>query len=373
LAFMLLFGYELVSLASLWQGTDNPTLFNLVKAFGPLWLVSHVLLLLSVLVLGRWVWKYLTERFVTQLFMIFTATTLTIFLLTTVTFTFLTLRNVQNSALNNLETAANVLGYALNSKKSETRSSSEALASNLLIVQAIKAKDHKALLAITADTLRNNKESSLVITSNSAQVLLRAEDPQHWGDSISSDTLVRRALIGTSSSTVTSRQDVLAPVMSVKSTVPVRDAGGQIIGTISTAVVANNSFVDGIKNATSLDSAIYSGNVLSATTFVSPDGTSREVGVKQNDPAVTHTVLKDGKLFKGEINVLNRPSLAVYAPLKDADNNVVGMLFIGQPQVSILLSAGHSVELTFLVAVILMVASIVPAYLIARHLSRQLD
>ena len=68
-AFALLFVFELLSLASLGRGTDNLALYNLLKAFGPLWLASQLFLLAGVLVLGRWVWHYLTERFMSQLFM----------------------------------------------------------------------------------------------------------------------------------------------------------------------------------------------------------------------------------------------------------------------------------------------------------------
>ncbi len=373
IAFLLLFVFELLSLTSLLQTTANPSLFNLVKAFGPLWFASNAFLLAGSLVLGRWVWHYLTERFMSQLFMMFTASILAIFLLTTVSFTFLLMHNVQNDSLNNLQTAANVLNYALDSKKAETRANAETVSQNTQIIDAVAARDHKSLLALTAGFLATKKQSSLVITTSSGQVLLRAEDPNRWGDSLSSDTLVRRAVVGASTSSVVSRQGVLAPAIYIKTTVPVRSSDNTIIGTVSVSLIANNALVDGIKNSTGLDSAIYSSDTLSATTFVAPDGKSREIGVKQTDKAVTNRVLKHDQVFKGQLNILNRPYLAVYTPLKDADNSVVGMLFIGQPQATTLKTAGQSIELTFLVAVVLLVLSTIPAYLVARHLARQLE
>jgi hypothetical protein len=373
LAFGLLFCFELLSLSELWQNTSNPNLFNLVKAFGPLWIISHGFLLAATLVLGRWVWRYLTERFLSQLFMIFTGVVLAIFLLTTVSFTYLLMRNIQNSSLDNLATAANVLNYALDSKKAEARANAEAIAQNPKVAAAILAKDHKALAALTDDVLKSKKLSSVIITTSSAQVLLRAEQPDRWGDSVSSDPLVRKALIGQPSSTVVSSDGVLAPILSIKSAVAVRDDSDIVIGTVSTAVVADNAFVDGIKNSTGLDSAIYSANVLSATTLTSPDGKTRQIGIKQNSQAVKNQVLTKGQTFKGSLNISNRPFLAVYAPLKDVNNNVAGMLFIGQPQSAVLKSAGHSIELTFTLAIILMALSIIPAYLMARYITRQLQ
>ncbi len=372
-AFLLFAGFELFSLASLYQNTDNPSIYNLVKSFGPLWIIAQVFLFAGTICLGKWVWRYLTERFLSQLFMIFSSVILSVFLLTTVSFTFLLTHNVQNDSLDNLETAANVLNYAIDAKKAATRANAEAIAQNPSVVQAISSKDHKTLASLTNNFLADKKQSGLTITSSSSQVLLRAEDPDQWGDSVSSDTLVRRALVGTSASSVASKEGVLAPVIYIKSTVPVRDSAKNIIGTITVSLVADNTFTDGIKNSTGLDSAIYSKNILSATTFLSPDGKSHQIGIKENNNAVNSEVLDRGETFKGPLTILNRSYLSVFTPLKDADGSVVGMLFIGKPQTSILTTAGHSIELTFVVAAILLILAIIPAYLLAKQLARQIQ
>ncbi len=372
-AFLLLAAYELVSLAAQLRDTGNPDLANLVKSFGGLWVLEHVFLLAGVLLLGRWVWKYLVKRFLSQLFMLFVSMTIVIFLLTTVSFTFLLMRSVQNSALDNLQTAAAVLGYAIDAKKAETRANAESVAQNPAVVSAITAKNHKALVGATGDFLASRTQSSLIITSDSAQVLLRAEDPDRWGDSLSSDTLIRRSLVGVKASSVASTQGVLAPVVYIKSAVPVRDTDGIVIGSVSVALQADNAFVDGIKNSTGLDSAVYAENIRSATTFVSPDGKSRQVGVKEQSRAVNQQVLKSGEDFKGSLEILNRQFLTVYTPLRDVDNTVVGMLFIGQPQVDILKSAGRSIETTFIITAVLLVLAIVPAYWFSKYLTSQLE
>lgn len=372
-AFAFLSGFEILSLAELLRTTDNPTLFNLVQAFGPIWVVANLMLLAGVVTLGNWVWKYLTERFLSQIFMTFTGVVLAVFLLTTISFTFLLLRNIQDDALNNLATATNVLGYALDSRKASTEANAEAIAANPAIEQAIVSKDHKSLTGLTGTFLESKKQASLVLTNADGQVMMRAEDPDRWGDSISSDTLVRRALIGTSSSTVESQSGVLAPVVSIRSVVPVRDGNNNIVGTASVSTVIDNAFVDGIKKSTGLDSAIYSGDVRSATTFTAPDGVSRWVGVKETNSAVQDTVLKQSAVYKGQLSILNRQYLAVYAPLKDADNSTVGMLFVGEPEVTILQTTSQLIRITFIVSVGLLAFSIIPAYLIARHITKQLE
>lgn len=373
IAFAILFLSELVAIAGLLRGTHNPELYSVVKAFGPAWFIELGLTFAGVLVLGRWVWKYLTKRFLSQFFMIFILVTLSIFLLTTVSFTYLLTRSVQNSSLNNLETASNVLGYALKSKSAETRANAEAIAQSPQIITAVQAKDHASLNALTSTFLADKKESSLIITTANAQVILRAEDPDRHNDSVSNDILIQKALIGQPSSTTTSTQGIIAPTLSIKSTVPVRDSGGVIVGTVTTAVVIDNALVDGIKHATGLDSAIYSRDTLSATTLVAPDGKTRQLGVKQSTAVVTDRVLKKGLIFKGSLTILNRDFLAVYAPLKDVNNSTVGMLFIGQPQSTFLKTAGHSMEITFLLAAGLLLLTIIPAYFTSKYLTYQLQ
>jgi hypothetical protein len=373
IAFGFITAYQLVSVANLWRDSDNPQIAKLVASFGPVWIVEQLLLLAGVVVLGWWVWRYLTLRFFSQLFMIFTSLTLTIFLLTTVSFTFLLAGDVQRESLNNLQTAANVLQYAFNGKKTETLANASAVADNPNVMAATIAKDTKQLTSLTSDFLHDKKQSSLIITSSGGQVLLRAEDPDRYGDSLSSDTLVRRALIGEASSSIRTRNGVLAPLIYIDSATPIRDTSGEIVGTVTVGIVVDNAFIDGIKHSTGLDSAVYAGNIRSATTFLAPDGVSRQIGVKDVNTGAQAEVLKKGHNFKGTVSVLNSHFLGVYQPLKDADNTIVGMIFIGEPQTSVLKTAGHSIELTFVVTALLLILAIAPAYLVAKYLQNQLD
>jgi len=109
-----------------------------------------------------------------------------------------------------------------------------------------------------------------------------------------------------------------------------------------------------------------------ATTLVAADGRSRSVGVKETNTSITDMVLTHNKTWNGLISSGGQSYLAVYAPLRDADNSPVGMLFIGEPQVLLLQAAGRSIELTFLIAVGLLVLSIWPVHLISKSLASQL-
>lgn len=371
IGFMFLGGSEMLHLASAWQNSSDPVASGVVAAFGPLWILEHALLLTGAVILGIWVWQYLTKRFLTQFFMVFTVSTMVIFTLTTVSFTALLLRNVQTEALANLSTANGVLSYAFASKQAETQSNAEALAQNQEIAAAITARDRAKLIAKTDKYLGQKQISSLVITTTSGQVLVRAEDSERWGDSLSNHPLVKRAVTGSAASGIGTREDIVAPQIQIESAVPVLDATGKVVGSVLAILIADDGFVSGIKQATGLDASIYAGSIRSATTLVGPDGNTRLAGIKETNEDLNRTVLVEGNDYKGETTVAGRGYLAVYSPLKDADNATVGMLFIGQPQITLLQTAGKSIQLTFLTAAILLVLSIIPAYLISRRIAYQ--
>lgn len=364
--------FELFENVSNFQGTTNPNLYRLVQAYGLFWWLSLAALLAGAIVLGSWVWRYLTKRLQSQLFIILVAQTLTLFLFSTIGFTFLLLQNIQKQSLADLGTASHVLDYAITSRQAETAAQAEAVASNTAVVNAILARDHKGLTAALADYMPRHGLSTLTITDASAQVLLRGEDPERWGDSRSSDPLVRRAAIGGASSSVVVQSGVVAPTVSLVAASPVRDASGTIVGIVVAGRAISNAFVDGIKASTGLQSAVYGGNVRAATTLVAANGTERAIGIKETSAVVNQQVIKKNQSYNGIVQLQNRPYLAAFAPLKDVNNVTVGMLLVAHPQDELYAAANHSIQLTFLFVVVLVFASVYPVYLISRFLSSQL-
>ncbi len=371
-AFAWFTAFELVDLSALARGTDDPRLYGIVAPFGPLWIGEHILLAVAAVLLGGWVWQYLTKRLQTQLFIVLTTACLVIFLVTTVSFTFLLMARVQDQAFGSLNTTAKVLNTAIAGQQAQTTAAAQVVAGSSAVAEAVAARDHVKLAALESTFLSSQHQSSLLITSDTAQVLLRADDPARWGDSVSSDSLVVRALVGKTSHGLSAEAGALTPRLVMRSSAPIRNAAGLIVGTATVGFTVDSAFVDGLKQSTGLSASIYSGSVRVATTLVAADGRSRLVGVKESNGAITDSVLTHGKTWSGLISSGGQSYLAVYAALKDADNAPVGMLFIGEPQVLLLQAAGRSIELTFLIAVGLLILSIVPIHLISKSLASQL-
>ncbi len=373
IGFAILTLFEVAQALLAFRDTTNPLWYQLVQPGGPVWMIATATLLAGTIILGRWVWQYLTKRIQSQLFMILVAQTVAIFLLSTIGFTFLLLSRTQGQSLADLTTASNVLDYAIASRQAETAAQAEAVAGRPAVVAATKARDHKALTAALSNYLVDHGLTSLTVLDGSAVVLLRGEDPDRWGDSRSSDALVRRSLVGEGGTSVVSREGVVAPTVTITAATPVRDAGGAIIGVVVAGRAISNAFVDGIKASTGLDSAVYGGNVRAATTLTTGNGVDRAIGVTETSAVVNDKTLKKGESYSGRLSLQNRAYLVAYAPLKDINNVPVGMLLIARPLDALYATANQSIEVTFLLVVLLLILSVAPVYYISRYLTRQLS
>lgn len=370
LAFFLISLYELLSLTRLFENTENIDLYNLIAPFKPVWIGTQLVLLAGVWILLRWSWTYLLKRLLSQLFMIYISTVLAIFLLVTVSFTYLLLKNLQAETSSQLQTDVKVLSYALDSKKAQTLSDAELLSQNSQIIKGTVEGDRAILGSTAQDFLITKKASTILILDRSGRVIARGEDNERIGDSFSDDPLFKRTVSGDSTSSVIVEEGVLAPSVSIISASPIK-AGSEIVGAVIIGSSVDNAFIDGVQKATGLQTSIYADNRLSATTILTSDGRTRANGIKEENPKINSAVLDHGQEISLPVNILNTPYFGAYAPLVNIDNKTVGMLFVGKPQIGVLQAASRSIELTFFAAVILLILSIIPSYLISKYISGQ--
>lgn len=362
---------HLFGLAVLFQNSSNSMLNFFVAPFGIFWVIENIFAVAGVYMLGCWVWQYLLTRVKTQFFLVFTSVSLVVFIVTITLFTGLLLSNMQTATLNQLASDNKIMNLALDSKKAELSAYAKTIAENSQLISALKSNDGSVLGAIAEKGVINWKISSLLVLDPSGKVVARGENNQKIGDSLSNNGLVKRALAGQERMSLAVVAGPVAPMVFVRSAEPVLD-GNKIIGVVMTSMLIDNAFVDGIKQATGLETAIYGDNILSASTILSTDGKSRWVGIKETNKIITEKVLKQGELVVMSKRMVNSPYLASFAPLRDADNVVIGMVFVGKPEISILAAAGQSLSYTFMITALLIVFSLLPAYLLARHFAYQL-
>ncbi|MDO8512779.1 MAG: cache domain-containing protein [bacterium] len=362
---------HLFGLAVLFQNSSNSRLNFFVAPFGFFWFIENIFVATGIYVLGCWVWQYLLTRVKTQFFLVFTSVSLVVFIVTVTLFTGLLLANMQTATLNQLASDNKIMNLALDSKKAELSAYAKTIAENNQLISALKSNDRPVLASIAEKGVINWKINSLLVLDPNGKVLARGENNQNVGDSFSDNGLVKRGLAGQGRRSLTVVNGPVAPMVFVRAVEPVLD-GNKITGVVMASMLIDNAFVDGIKQATGLETAIYGDNVLSASTILSTDGKSRWVGIKETNKKITEKVLKQGELVVMSKRMVNSPYLASFAPLRDADNVVIGMVFVGKPEISILVAAGQSLSYTFMITALLIVFSLLPAYLLARHFAYQL-
>ncbi|GAB1401072.1 methyl-accepting chemotaxis protein [Aminivibrio sp.] len=109
---------------------------------------------------------------------------------------------------------------------------------------------------------------------------------------------------------------------------PVYDVAGNIIGAVGVGYdMENPCLVDKVKETVGAEVTIFRDDERINTTIQKADGT-RAVGTKL-DPAVANIVLKEGKDYTGEANILGIPYITKYSPLRDDAGEIIGICFAG--------------------------------------------
>ena len=104
--------------------------------------------------------------------------------------------------------------------------------------------------------------------------------------------------------------------------------GQMLLGT--TKLNDKSDLVDTVKNVTGASVTIFLGDTRIATNITNADG-SRGIGTKLVAGAVHDAVLRDGRSYSGRATILGIPYLAIYEPLRNAQAQTIGILFVGVP------------------------------------------
>lgn len=341
IAFVFLSFYELFFSLNNFSKTNNLFLFKYLDSFGLNWIIYTVLLAISILVLGRWVIKYLLKQFETQIFIFTMLLIISIYFLVTASFTGLLINDVKNLILNEIKSEGKVVAYAISSKHSK-------------LISEVK------YLSSSGEEVSDN--DSLIKFDKNGVITFQMEDIDKKGTSITSDNLVKEVLAGKTISDIYVKDDVYASIIMARSGAPIYK-DGDLIGGVIIADILDSAWVSGFKKVTGLTVSLYGGNKQSA---------GEDVGIIETSKEVIEKVLTKGEEFGGETKYKNSTNLSSFTPIKDINNNPVGMYYIGRPVIEVLNLMVDSLEIIFTFALVLLIVSLVPAKLIARSISRQI-
>ena len=104
--------------------------------------------------------------------------------------------------------------------------------------------------------------------------------------------------------------------------------GALLLGTAK--LNGRNDVVDAVKEVSGASATIFLGDTRIATNVRNADG-SRGIGTKLAAGPARDAVIRDGHAYTGFTNILGQSYLATYEPIVSAENQTIGILFVGVP------------------------------------------
>ena len=252
--------------------------------------------------------------------------------------------------------------------KSKARIASLFFANDSAISRAMENGNRRDLLNRTIELYNETRVELCVITDTAGRVLAEPYPPNAYGTDISLLQSIREALSGEPFTTI--EYGLIADMVACTSS-PVKNEEGTLLGIIAVGYrLDTEKFVDTHKMTDKYEITIYRGDTRIATTLFNENGT-RATGTKAPE-AVSQTVLA-GKVYSDPLRVFNIDMMTLYTPINNAEDAVIGMLFVGyhlSDKVNTVLSFITS---GFLITVFLLGTSILVIFLVVRYVSTPID
>jgi len=237
------------------------------------------------------------------------------------------------------------------------------------IQRALLARDRENLQRILSLIRREFKLDILNLTDEEGRVVLRTRNPEIYGDDLSSDPFIARALAGqVVGGTGIVRREILmkegedlasraylkfiptpkaAPRpedheengLMLMAASPLLNSQGRVLGVLYGGILLNRNYeiVDRVKDIV-FKGEKYKGKEIGTVTIfqhdlristnVTDESGQRAIGTRASQEVV-ETVLKNGKPWIGRAFVVNHWYIAAYEPIKDLNNQIIGMLYVG--------------------------------------------
>lgn len=204
--------------------------------------------------------------------------------------------------------------------------------------EVVQNRDHSAAVELGKLAMRSFETDYLVFTDAAGNVIARAHDPQNYGDSIANQITIQAAIQGRS---MVALEEGRVVALSIRGSAPIRDERGNIVGVVSTGyVLSNPDYVDWLKQLFGAEVTLFRGDTRLVTTIKNASG-DRVIGTRLGNPQIEDVVLQKGQTYYGPSQIIGKPYTAVYMPLRDYSQKIIGMIFIGIP-VSYILESSAS-------------------------------
>jgi len=344
------------------------SIFYVSDSFSALWVIGHIFELAGFMALGVWVWSYLQLRIREEMLLIFVSLTLFMAIVVSLTFSSILITKIESETRANLTTNVRVLNLVITRLEQEALAKAKLLAVNDSLKNALTENNFVELEIIINSLVKKENLGFLTVLDKDGGVVFRAHALTQKGENLLGEKLVAVAYDGTPLVTIGTSA---GEQFSIRAAAPIQ-LQEDIVGAVVLGFLLDSVLADSIKKITGLEMSIFENETQVATTIFNVDGHTRNIGIKNIDSRVLQAVLEEGNALTLRTTVLSRPFLASFLPLRDADNNIVGMISASKPQAEILETAQATNRLTLVIVMIIMIILIMPIYFITRRLSKEI-
>lgn len=332
--------------------------------FNAVWIMGKLFEFFGFVSLGVWVWQYLQLRLREQIMTIFFSFALLISIVVTLAFSMILVRQIQLAMRSSLATNGKTLDYLVLHLREESLSKARLFSSNVNLRNAMSKSDLPKIEKLATDFMEQENLGFLTITDKEGNVIMRAHSTTKRNDNLFSEDAVGLAIDGYSISTIDSSS---VEKFSIISSSPIISSG-KVVGVVLAGFPLDNPFVDDLKKITGLDVSVISGDTVVASTIVGPDGRTVISGTKITDKDVLVEVGKNGNFITLETDIVYKPYEASYSPLKNINNEIVGMMSVAKSEQDIYAIANTTNMLTLISVIVIMIILAVPILVFTKKL-----
>jgi two-component system, NtrC family, sensor kinase len=280
-----------------------------------------------------------------------------------------------------------------------------ASARQMVLTKAIKEKDFSSIRGAFSGVMAEEELDFLTLVDQKGTVLFRFHNPESSGDSLAQDPFFRAALKkkGVSGTQVLSKEELLkegndlarkalfqliptpketrterieeSSGMVLKSTHLIIGVNGEILGALVGGVLLNRNYeiVDRIKNIVFKDAKYKEKEIGTATIFLGDLRISTNVMDKEGNRAigtramreVQEQVIGKGLPWIQRAFVVDDWYITAYEPIRDVEDKIVGMLYVGMLESKYAVLKGRLILLFFFFSMGGMLIALIVSFLLS--------
>jgi methyl-accepting chemotaxis protein len=215
----------------------------------------------------------------------------------------------------------------VNSLKEQSKNITVLLAKNPELTKAVANRSKEEIISSVNKITAGLSIEFITLMDTEGNVLARIHQPEKSGDNLAYQDNIKGAIQGKTLSLI---EEGTAIKLSARTGAPLYDETGTFVGVVSTGYrFDKEQTVDNLKSITGNEFTIFLGDERVSSTIM-VDG-KRAIGTKL-DPVIANIILKEGKEYNGEADILGVPYITSYKPLRGGEkNDIIGVLFSGVP------------------------------------------